>query len=252
MKNSKLLFYAVVMVLLTVFPSCAADEEGFQLDDENNGTITDDENTNTDEENLCGNKTVDPGEECDSYLTKCVDIDSALYTGGNALCNDDCTLDVSQCVKVEETPDYNVDQPDNEVPDEGDTSDVTSGFSNNSDCQCSVDRNDVCTKSDYDAWNGAPVPAAQNSNVLRLCIGGVWAWAPFSMTGSSAECVDTMCLPGEARQFLQAEANGFCVCLNKCATQTDDADGQSCGDGRFCIKTSDVNGSDVFVCGGHE
>jgi len=167
MKKSLLFMIPVIAGSLIFFISCGAeDSTESEADSDTIADKSDDTGENNDAEDLCGNKVVDTGEECDSYLKKCVDIDSTLYTGGNALCNDDCTFDLSGCVKVEEDPDYNVEQPDNEVPDEGDVSDVTSGFSNNPDCQCSVDRNDVCTKADYDAWSGAPVPATQNK-ILR-------------------------------------------------------------------------------------
>lgn len=253
MKVLFLRLISVMTIFLMILVSCGAEDDGnTDLGDDSTNNKSDDAGENDDAEDLCGNKTVDTGEECDSYLKKCVDIDSALYTGGNALCNDDCTLDVSQCVKVEETPDYNVEQPDNEVPDEEDVSDVTSGFSNNPDCQCSVDRNDVCTKADYDAWNGSPVPAAQNKNVSRLCIGGVWVWAPFSTAGSASECTESDCLQGEARQFLQAGAAGFCVCLNKCSLQGDQAENKPCGTGRTCVAVDDATGTQVHVCGGHQ
>jgi|GEM_PF-3263817 len=246
-------------VLLLAFAAigCGSEEDDPLTDNEATtdtaGTGDDDTAGNPDESGAtCGNKIVEAGEECDGVMKKCVDVDAALYEGGNALCAADCTWDVSGCVEKEETPDYDYAQPDLEQPDSGDPGDVTSGFANNPDCQCSVDRNDVCTKADYDAWTGAPVPAPQNSNVRRLCIGGVWLWAPFSAVATAGECTEALCLPGEARQFLQAGNNGFCVCLNKCTLQTDEADKKPCGTGRSCVKTTDATGADVFVCGGHE
>ena len=244
----------VVFTFLIFLSGCGGDEsENSENDRDDTTSEVNDEDSGSDEQQeLCGNKVIDPGEECDSYLKKCTDVDSSLYTGGNALCNENCTLDLSQCVEVEENPDYNTEQPDNEIPDDGDTADVTSGFSNNPDGQCSVDRNDVCTKADYDAWSGSPTPAPQNSNVLRLCIGGVWVWAPFAYSSTQAECTADKCLPGEARQFLQAGSNGFCICLNKCTLQGEDAENQTCGQGRNCIAVNDVNGEQVHICGGHE
>lgn len=253
MKISLLLTVAVFIISSFIFISCGPEDSTETVTDSDSiSDKSDDTGEKNDAEDLCGNKIIDNGEECDSFLKKCVEVNPDLYTGGNALCNEDCTFDVSGCLKVEETPDYNVEQPDNEVPDEGDPSDIISGFSNNPDCQCSVDRNDVCTKADYDAWSGAPVPAPQNKNVSRLCIGGVWVWAPFSTAGSASECTESDCLPGEARQFLQAGAAGFCVCLNKCSIQGDDAENKACGTGRTCAAVDDATGTQVHVCGGHQ
>ena len=39
----------------------------------------------------CGNNTVEGPEVCDGNLKDCVEISSSLYSGGKALCNDECT-----------------------------------------------------------------------------------------------------------------------------------------------------------------
>ncbi len=255
MKKDLLKVTISVALCLLALSGCGGDDPATDDEATADTAITgDDDVAGTDEGGaICGNQIVETGEECDGVLKKCIDVDPALYEGGNALCNANCTWDISGCVLKEEPTDYDYATPDNEQPDsDSDPGDVTSGFSNNPDCQCSVDRNDVCTKADYDAWTGAPVPAPQNANVRRLCIGGVWLWAPFAMAATAGECTEALCLSGEARQFLQSGSNGFCVCLNKCNLQDDSADQKPCGTGRSCVKTTDATGTDVFVCGGHE
>jgi len=251
--NVTLAITALLLAFATI--GCGSEDDPITDDEAVNDTAAtgDDEVNDEGGGAVCGNKIVEAGEQCDGVLKKCIDVDPGLYEGGNALCNIDCMWDLSGCVEKEETPDYDYAQPDLGQPDsDTDPGDVTSGFANNPDCQCSVDRNDVCTKADYDAWTGAPMPAPQNGNVRRLCIGGVWLWAPFSAAATAGECVESLCLPGEARQFLQAGANGFCVCLNKCTLQGDQAENKPCGTGRTCIAIDDATGTQVHVCGGHQ
>ncbi len=53
---------------------------------------------------LCGNGTIDPGEECDKNkfngsFTSCSGYNSMLYTSGGTLkCADNCTIDTSECI----------------------------------------------------------------------------------------------------------------------------------------------------------
>lgn len=55
--------------------------------------------TNCVEINLCGNETVDTGEECDTKdEIPCESID-VIYVSGTATCSDECKMDVTGCVK---------------------------------------------------------------------------------------------------------------------------------------------------------
>ncbi|MBN2723422.1 MAG: hypothetical protein JXR95_05060 [Deltaproteobacteria bacterium] len=46
----------------------------------------------------CGNKFLDPGEECDGNQFRYSDCESAGFTSGSLSCNSDCTIDFSQCL----------------------------------------------------------------------------------------------------------------------------------------------------------
>ncbi len=257
---SSVRYLALAVAAAALIISCGSGEEGSGSDElaAGNDSSTQQEGTvQTDGDAkpaTCGNKVVDAGEQCDSYMKKCVDVDAALYTGGNALCNQDCTYDLSACVKKQETPDYSGGQPDTEVPDAGNTSDVTSGFANNPDTQCSVDRLAVCTKADFDAWTGTPMPAPENKNVRRSCFPNYWVWAPITRTEKSG-CSAALCLPGEAVQFVpfqQGGTDGMCTCFNLCKLQGDQADKKPCGTGRSCVTIDDITGKQVQICGGHQ
>lgn len=55
--------------------------------------------TNCVEINLCGNETVDTGEECDTKdEIPCESID-VIYVSGTATCSDECKMDLTGCVK---------------------------------------------------------------------------------------------------------------------------------------------------------
>jgi|GEM_PF-3920135 len=63
----------------------------------NDETVNDSDSTDA----VCGNEKVENGEECDGGVEDCVNIDAALYSGGLAKCNNECSgYDVETCVEV--------------------------------------------------------------------------------------------------------------------------------------------------------
>jgi len=93
----KILVVFLLALFVLSFPSCGSDDSNDDADKEKK----DDQETNDDDDTsnapVCGNKIVEEGEVCDSGGLACGEID-ASYTGGIALCQEDCLgYDTSDC-----------------------------------------------------------------------------------------------------------------------------------------------------------
>ena len=82
-------FLVAMSLFLIVISSCVTDESDLVLDDEGQTNDTVSEQSDDANQELCGNKTVDEGEICDSGAKECSEIDSK-YSGGIATCNSKC------------------------------------------------------------------------------------------------------------------------------------------------------------------
>ena len=76
-------FLVAMSLFLIVISSCVTDESDLVLDDEGQTNDTVSEQSDDANQELCGNKTVDEGEICDSGAKECSEIDSK-YSGGIA------------------------------------------------------------------------------------------------------------------------------------------------------------------------
>ncbi len=118
----KVCFLMVFVVVLTFFFVSCGGEDTVKVDNDNNAggddtqvgdTGDEDSDESENKEEYCGNGVVDPGEECDGGVANCVDLNSS-YTGGIAICNDECKWDYSSCAGGKEEND------DDDGDDDGD------------------------------------------------------------------------------------------------------------------------------------
>ena len=87
----KYILYALVLIMIV---SCESDKSA----------LSDVENSHDNDlisGPVCGNSTLEEGENCDSTIINCIDLDPELYQAGWAKCSDDCSgYDLSDCIKV--------------------------------------------------------------------------------------------------------------------------------------------------------
>jgi hypothetical protein len=212
----KILVVLLLALFVFSFSACGSDDS----DDDAEKEKKDDQETNDDEDTSdapsCGNNMVEDGEVCDGGALACGEVDSS-YTGGIALCKEDCSgYDVSDCKGGENN---NGGDPESEVL-----------------CWDTY----LCVSSCY---NAEDKPACEAECVSKASKEGK------DLYNTMMECVDANCSgaadPGECAQEKCAEqisacfnhfepaAPGTCMAIFECqqkCPQNDQGCYQSCVD----------------------